>query len=366
MKKLFRLALVALAVAGLSFNVHAEDEDNVSLYIYNTSLDTPIEFGKIPWDAMVYDYTGGGTNVCPCMSTNKYYYVGKKAHSIAVGKEIDIVGRNGASADDAYTTIVGAQSSSSGYGNVLVGHMTSVTGNCATVVGRCASANSYYGAVAVGLWSKANKGYSPIAIGNGAVAEGDDNKTYSPLAIGLQARAEGHGSVAIGLKASALASGSIQIGSGINDTPRTAKIGNAYFVNVADVANQMKPSLDNVSDVAGMKAWLTQFCTKLTVPYEMDDVPVADPEYDSEYRTLLTADLVAALAKLQQFDEVQTLAVAEPMAIKSEASPTWHDVVQYVVMAILAIVAIFRRKKTEPEDDDVPPADEFETKKRRK
>ena len=87
MKKLFRLALVALAVAGLSFNVHAEDEDNVSLYIYNTNLDTPIEFGKIPWDAMVYDYTGGGTNVCPCMSTNKYYYV---------------VIRNGKSAVDFY------------------------------------------------------------------------------------------------------------------------------------------------------------------------------------------------------------------------------------------------------------------------
>lgn len=366
MKKLFRLALVALAVAGLSFNAHAEDEDSVSLYIYNTNLDTPIEFGRIPWDAMVYDYTGGGTNVCPCMSTNLYYYVGKKAHSIAVGKQIDMEGKNGASPDDAYTTIVGAQSKSSGYGNVLVGHMTSVTGDCATVVGRCAKAESSYGAVAIGAHSKTVNGYAPVAIGYGAIAEGDESGRTTPIAVGLNAKATGHSSLAIGVNAKATAKQSVQIGSGVNDTPYTAKIGNAYFVNVAGVASQMKPGLDNVSDVAGMKAWLTQFCTKLTVPYEMDDVPVTDPEYDSEYRELLTADLVAALAKLQQFDEVQTLAVAEPMEIKSESSPTWHDVVQYVVMAILAIVAIFRRKKTEPEEDDVPPAEEFEKKKRRK
>lgn len=348
MNKILKFVLISLAAIGLSFQASAEEE-NVSLYIYNENLDTPIEFGKIPWDAMVYDYTGSTTNECPCVSsTNKYYYVGRKAHSVAFGKNVEIEGRNGASPEDAYTFVDGAQSTSVGYGNVLFGHMTSVTGDCATAIGRYATVNSHYGAIAIGIGSKALGGYSPLAIGARAVAEGDENGCTTPLAIGFEAKATDHGSVAIGLKAEATGKQSIQIGSGINSTPYTAKIGNAYFVDVARAASLMKPGLDSISDVAGMKAWLVEFCDKLMVPYEMDDIPVDTQEYDPDYRAVLTRELVDALAKIQQFDEVNSLAAGEPepVSTKSEASPTWNDVIQYIIMAILTAVMVIRKKNT--------------------
>lgn len=347
MNKILKFALISLAAIGLSFQASAKDED-VSLYIYNSNLGTPIEFGKIPWDAMVYDYTGSMTNVCPCMSsTNKYYYVGRKAHSVAFGKEVEIEGRHGASPEDAYTSLVGAQSSSVGYGNAIVGHMTSVTGDCATVVGRAANVDSYFGAVALGFRASTKGGYAPIAIGCDSVATGDSGSTASPIAIGVGAKANGNGALAIGLKAKATGRLAVQIGNGNNETARTVKIGNAYFVDVSGTANRMVGSLDSISDVAGLKAWLAEFCNRLTVPYELDDVPDTDENFDPDYRTLLTRELVDALAKVQQFDEVNSLAAGEPepVSVKSETSPTWNDVIQYIIMAILTAVVVIRKKK---------------------
>lgn len=128
--------------------------EGVSLFIAGSNLDTPIRFGEIPWDAVVYSHAGPGADMCPCMSTNEY------------------------------------------------------------------------------------------------------------------------GGLSIGPGAAAIGNGAIQIGTGTNDVPNTVKIKDLRLADISGIASQMAPRLNEVSDVAGMKGWLAEFCGMLATGAGTNGPPV--------------------------------------------------------------------------------------------
>ena len=357
MKTLAKFMVALVATANIALASPPE------MWIASVGLEEdPIEFGKVPWNTLVYQYKEG-TNSCPCGSTNLYYRMGKYAHSIALGKKVKLEGKNGGAPEDAYSTIVGAQSESIGYGNSLLGHMTSVTGDCATVIGRASSVNSWFGGTAIGYGASVEYGYAPVAIGHLAKATGlnSDDGASTPLAVGANTYAKGHGATAIGLCARAEAKNAIQIGPGVNTTPFTAKIGNAIFVDVAEAASKNLSAIDEATDISTLKAAVRKFVSDLTVPYQLPEAePLSTDNADQDYKNILVLGL------LSEMDEkISALSVTEPLSVKNNPGYTWHDVVQYFILFVAALIAVLHRKKGKEEDE---PTDEevVETKRRRK
>lgn len=349
MKKLFRLALVALAVAGLSFNVHAEDEDSVSLYIYNTNLDTPIEFGRIPWDAMVYDYTGGGTNECPCPKYEQYIHWWTNMCSLALGKETFVTGggHNSGAPEDQYSVVIGPQSGSVGYGNFVGGHMALADGRRSVAVG-LHSRGSGLSSIAIGDYARTETNtWGAIAIGIDAIAANDDiNVGWSkPIAIGLKSKAYsgvaiGHHSFAsnglytIAIGGAAFATNNaIQIGYGRNGRSGTCKIGGAYFVDVAGVTKAYKAAFADTTSFSDFKATFLNYLDALT-PYD-DIVPsTTPPEYEEEPPVF------------------SQLSVKEVVTVKEDSVwDAFSKVLNAVQALVLAIIGIFWAKgKNKPEN----------------
>ena len=359
MKALAKFMVALVATANIALASPPE------MWIASVGLDDPIEFGKVPWETLVYQYKEG-TNSCPCGSTNLYYRMGKRAHSIALGKEVRLEGKNGGAPEDAYSTVVGAQTTSIGYGNSLVGHYSSITGDCATSVGRYTTVNSWYGAITIGEGASTEYGFGPIAIGLNSKAAGLDETDAgsSPLAIGLKAFARGHGATAIGPCAVADGRMSVQIGPGRNETQRTVKMGDAVFVDVAGIAQRNLAAIDAAQDMPALKQAVKKFVTDLTVPYEMPEpaeLSVHD-EVSQDYRNVMVLGL------LSEMDEkIQSLSFAQPLSEPKESSYTWHDVIQYFIMFVAALVAVLHRKKGKDEEEDEPTDEEVvETKRRRK
>lgn len=339
----FMVALVATANIALA--------STPEMWITSVGLSDPIEFGKIPWQTLVYPYKGGEGG-CDCNGTNKYFRAGSHAHSVGIGKLLTIEGKNGADVADAYSTVVGAQSSSFGYGNLLAGHMTSVTGDCAVAIGRKASVDVSFGGTAIGAFSRARYGYGAMAIGLDSEASGvspTDGST-SPLAIGVHSRATGHGATAIGLSAIAEGRDAIQIGPGVNRTPRTVHIGKAVFVDVARTATNHINAISGARDFGAFKVAVSDFVSELCNAYVLPEDETTEPYeiVDVDYRNQV---LLSALSDVNE--RINALSVATPLAETKEPAYTWHDVIQYLIMAGVALFFVIRNKKKGK--DETPP-----------
>ncbi len=348
--------LLSILLATFVFCGQAFSQDKEPGKIFVTDMvglpSDPMVFGLIPWETLVYAHGGGSTNML-------YLWLGADSHSTAFGKQIRVEGKNGAGPEDAYSVVVGPQSESIGYGNTLIGHMTSVHGDTGTAVGRAASVESWFGGTAIGYSAKTLNGYSPIAIGVSSVAGNSNTNDIgsTPVAIGHKSVATSHGSVAIGNCAESRAADAIQIGPGINSTPRSAKIGNAKFVDVASIAATYHSRIDSVSDdPAAIKAFVKAFLEALTVPYVLpESEPVdANAMMDADYRDMLAHTMFEEI--LERLESAQTASVQslETKAEDDDWKSTWHDFIQYVVMAIIALVAIIRKKKQKQEDVPEP------------
>lgn len=128
-------------------------------------------------------------------------------------------------ATNVYTTAIGSENVSKGYGGTTLGRKNITNGNYSIAIGK-ENVSEKYGGITLGTENRANGNYS-IAIGNENVSSGE-----SSLALGHEAVSSAKNSIAIGNNANAKTNNGIAIGANTRtDGIGTISIGEGAFGN---------------------------------------------------------------------------------------------------------------------------------------
>ena len=362
--KNLKLAVVALAI-GLCTVAFGQGVIRDGIYVSDMrGVPEGTIWGEIPYDlpVLIGGGGGGGGGDCPCPKYEQYIHWYTNMHSIALGKETRVgpLRNTTGEPEDQYSIVIGPQSFSEGYANVVIGHMTQADENRAIAIGKGAR-GSGLSSIAFGDGAAAEtNSWGAIAIGHMAYAASTGTGWSKPIAIGLSAKSyDGlavghHASTSNGMYSIAIGGGArarndaIQIGYGENARRGTCKIGGAYFVDVAGVTAAFKTAFENTTNFADFKATFINYLNNLT-PYD-DIVPSVDPPEYTE-RPL-----------------VQAAGVVKVLAVKDEAESGWNvfsKVLNAVQAFVLALIGIFWAKGKKPEDKPEEPVTEPKKSKRK-